>query len=853
MSSGPLEAAVETVEITVDGRALSARSGQSVLAAALEAGCYIPHLCSHPELPALSATTPEASIFRTGERVDHSPGSASDRHEGCGLCAVEMEGSGERKLACETSVFQDLAVRTTSPGLTELRRERLARILATHPHACLTCAQKEGCSREPCSTSVPVGERCCALLGRCELEKVASFVGVPSYTPRYVQRGIAADTRDPLIAWNPELCIACLRCVRACGDLKGVGAMGFVRHDGETVVGLVAADRVEAGCRYCGACVEVCPTGALMDRGIGAGERAETLVPCRSGCPAGMDVPRFLREVSRGRLEHAAAVALDALPLPNVLSHVCFHPCENGCRRAELGGALSVCRVRRQVFESLPRPASPPFEEGTGSRRVAVIGAGPAGLAAAHFLRRMGHPVTVFEAQPEAGGMLRYGIPAYRLPRKVLQRDIDLLVGQDVEVRTGVAFGRDITLEALREAGFEAVLLAVGAGTARRLSAPGTNLGGVLGGIDFLREVATGTLAAGAFAGRTVLVVGGGNVALDAARCARRLGALSVTLACLESREEMPAYGPEIAAGEEEGVEILTSWGVGEILGGAGAVTGVRLVRCSSVFDAAGRFAPVLDPAVSRSVDAGTVILAIGQEVGREFVAGFAEPPGFSRSGLLEVDPATTGVGVDGVFACGDLALGPSSVVQSVASGRRAAVAIDRFLGGSGTIPSRLEAERPAQWLGGAERFAAMTRVVADEAPAAARIAGFDGVEVALGADAARREAARCLQCDLRLRLAGPVLPPEAWFTLDRENVASLPEDAGVYQLLGADHVAVRIAGSANLREALERELARDDHPALFAYEEDPMYSKRESELIQQHLALHGRMPGGDDELDDLF
>ncbi|MCP4570684.1 MAG: NAD(P)-binding protein, partial [FCB group bacterium] len=220
-------------------------------------------------------------------------------------------------------------------------------------------------------------------------------------------RGLAAP-EDSLIAWEPELCVGCLRCVRACAELKGVGAMGFVRRGDEVIVGLVGPDRKAAGCRWCGACVEVCPTGALTDRGVSVVERESRLVPCRSGCPAGVDVPRFLRAVADGRTDDAARVMLDRLPLPHALGRVCYHPCERTCRRSEIGGALAVCRLRRLVFQSdvdgVPAWPEGPAVEG----RVAVVGGGPAGLAAAHFLRRLGREVTVFEAAPEAGGMLRY-------------------------------------------------------------------------------------------------------------------------------------------------------------------------------------------------------------------------------------------------------------------------------------------------------------------------------------------------------------------------------------------------------------------------------------------------------------
>lgn len=839
-----------TIEISVDGGPLSVRGDANLLVAALEAGVYIPHLCHHPDLPSFRAAQPTNVVFRAGERIE---GDEAAMFEGCGLCAVEVAGQAEPRLACELPVSPGLAVRTATPELVALRRAKLAKILTTHPHACITCAQSQGCSREPCSTSVALAERCCPLLGRCELEKLARHIGVPPDTPRYVPRGLPAVTDDPLIAWAPELCVSCLRCVRACSDLKDVGAMSFVRREGQVIVGLVAADRLAAGCRYCGACIEVCPTGALIDRAAVTAEREARLVPCRTSCPAGMDVPRFLRAVAGGLLEEAARVALDRLPLPNVLGRICFHPCEDDCRRRELGGALSVCRLRRQVFDTVSELAPPWPSQPSSGKRVAVIGAGPAGLAAAHFLRRLGHEVTVFEAEAGAGGMLRHGIPAYRLPREVLDRDLTLLAAWGIEFRFGMALGRDASLNDLKPQSFAAIVLAVGAGAAKALPVAGATLEGVLPGVDFLRDVAAGRLVAPAFAGRTVLVIGGGNVAVDTARSALRLGASSVTLACLETAEEMPAYRGEIAAARQEGVSILTSWGVGELLGANGAVRGALLVRCLSVFDGEGRFAPRLDPATAQEVGADAVIVAIGQEVDRAFATAGEVGLAFRGDGLLGVAPGRMETDLAGVFACGDVILGPSSVVRSIANGRRAAEAVDRFLGGSGEVPSILEQERPDQRIGPSEGFAARERAALPELPPAERIASFAEVELTLEAEHARIEAGRCLQCDLRLLLCAPALPPPPWRSLAAAALVEVPASEGVYQLLGEDLLAVKIAGTPSLREALAQELARDTHPPYFLFEVDPMFTKRESELIQQFLSLHGHMPTGDADLDDLY
>ena len=838
----------ETYAVTIDGREVELPKGSYLLTGALEAGIYIPHLCFHRDLPPARDARPAEAIYRGGERIE---GDGSEGESGCGLCVVEVEGETEPAPSCALEVSAGMVVRTTGTDLEELRRQRLADILAHHPHACVTCAQKEGCSREPCSTSVPVVERCCPLLGRCELEKLATYIGVPGDTPRYVPRGLESESFGELYVFDAELCVACLRCVRVCADVKGVEALGFVYRDGDKVVGRIGPTDRETECRFCGACVEICPTGALLDREAGSGAREEWLVPCQSSCPAGVDVPRFLRAVAGGRLEEGARVSLDRLPLPNVLGRVCFHPCEDGCRRAEFGGPLSVCRLRRHVFDRVGVSEDVWPTNGDGSR-VAIIGSGPAGLAAAHFLRRLGRGVTIFEAEPEAGGLLRYGIPEYRLPRATLDKDLQLLTRQGIEIRTDSALGRDWVLDDLREQGYSALILAAGAGAAKNLRIPGSDLGGVLAGVGFLHDVADGVVPTTEVVDRTVLVIGGGNVAVDAARSALRLGAASVTMACLEAADEMPAYPEEVEAAQSEGIEILRSWGANRLLGDGERVCAVHFVRCVSVFDDSGRFAPTLDPETTREIAADTVIVAIGQEVEPDL----RQLPGleFGTDGFLRVEIEKPTAGAADVFACGDLALGPSSVVRAVASGRRTAEAVDRYLGGAGEIPSILEPEEPDQWIGPDDGFASRTRAQPDIAPAATRIGGFAEVESTLESVRALKEAGRCLQCDLRLRISAPFLPPPPWLELTEEEVAKIPAIEGVYQLLGDDWVATKIVGTADLARALREELTADSPAPRFVWESDPMYTKRESELIQQFLAVHGRMPsGGDDDLDDLF
>ncbi|MGD1995233.1 MAG: FAD-dependent oxidoreductase [Anaerolineae bacterium] len=834
----------DTVSLTIDDREIRIEAGTTLLEAAQAAGIYIPRLCYHPDLPTAAGLRPADTVYRGEQRFDSD--GRDQEFEGCQLCIVEIEGWSEFARACDTPVEQGMAVYTNTSELQAQRRDNLVPFLVHHPHACLTCAQREGCSRTQCSANVPEPERCCPLLGNCELQRVAEYVGVREDIPRYVPAGYPLLDEEPLFVRDYDLCIGCLRCVRACGELRGVDALSFVyAPDGEIVVGTVAPSLSQAACRFCTACVEVCPTGALMDRRpdgtVGSykqGERDAALVPCRAACPAATDVPRYVRLVGQGRYAEAAAVVRERAPFPAVLGHVCFHPCEDVCRRGEVNTAVSIAAIKRCAGERDDGlwherlQADPP----TG-RRVGVVGAGPAGLTAAFCLALKGHAVTLFEAEEEPGGMLRYGIPAFRLPRDVLRQEVSDILGHGIELRTDTRVGRDIAFEELR-ADCDAVVVAVGLQLSSKLEVPGAELDGVLWGLEFLRAVNTGRPPA---IGQRIAVVGGGGVAMDVALTARRLGATDVQLVCLEARHEMPAYEREIAMAVEEGVAVHPLWGPQRILGD-GQVGGIELVRCLSVFDAAGRFSPTFDESATTVLEADTAIFAIGQ----------AADLGFLNGRRLEPDPETGVTALPGIFAAGDVAGGDLSVVHAVASGRRAAEAVDRHLGGDGDlVRSLVTLETPASRLGRIEGFGELPRAAMPALPLTER-SGFNLVELGLTEEAAMAEAERCLQCDLRLQLGANPHPPEDWLPLDAEHAARVPAVEGVYQLLNAAKEVFHIAGTMNLRGDLEGHLANED-ACFFTWEADPMYTKRESELIQQFLQQYGHLPGAGDELDDLY
>lgn len=817
----------------------------SILEVAREAGVYVPSLCAHPDLPPWEGLDEWPEVFQGSERIVTDPSPERPEH-GCGLCLVMVEGIEEPVRACVTEVEEGMRIRTEGDDLSALRRHKLRQILLHHPHACLTCAQKVGCSREPCSTDVPVEERCCPLLGNCELERVAEYVGIPADLGRYRPENLPRITEDPLFERDYNLCIACTRCVRVCRDVRGVDVLGFTFSQGRFWIGTRASGLEESECRYCTACVEVCPTGALRDLDLAAGDRTDALVACRAGCPARTDVPVYVGLVAEGRFSEAAAVVRERAPLPGVLGHICFHPCEEVCRRGQVNQPVSIREIKRTAAENDDGrwKSAYPKSSPTG-KRVAVIGAGPAGLTASYFLHAAGHQVILMEKEDSAGGMLRVAIPSFRLPREHLEREVAEIAGLGFELRAGFELGRDASLDDLLQEGFDAVLLAMGAGRSKRIQLPGSNLSRVYWGLDFLRAINLGSPPE--LAGRCV-VVGGGNVAIDVARSAWRLGADRVDLICLESEEEIPAYAAEIEHARTEGINIHHRWGPTSIEGEEGMVTRIDFRRCLTVFDDRGRFAPTYNDDEVCSFPAESVIVAIGQEVDLDPLAGEGGAVPF------DVPPEGGATGHPGVFAAGDFATGPLSVIEAIASARRAAEEIDAYLGGSGELTLELvERDDIPAFLGREEGFAGRSRIQTPcLQPDERRF--FNQVELGLGPEDSRFEGARCLRCNTRLELRPVELPPRPWLEFTPERISEVPPEPGAFQLLDGIGKVVAVVGAPDLKEALTSRLDQEEEAVYFIFQLDPMYTKLESELLQRTLQEQGEMPGGSlDELDDLF
>ncbi|HET6430091.1 MAG TPA: NADH-ubiquinone oxidoreductase-F iron-sulfur binding region domain-containing protein [Phycisphaerae bacterium] len=460
---------------------------------------------------------------------------------------------------------------------------------------------------------------------------------------------------------------------------------------------------------------------------------------CSSACPAHVNIPEYVALISEGRLAEALDVIRRRNPFASVCGRACDHPCERFCRRGDIDEPVGIRNLKRFATEQVTDTTVSPALRWHGPRsgKVAVIGSGPAGLSAGYFLALMGREVTVFEAMDVAGGVLRVGIPDYRLPREAVARDIDYIRDAGVEIRTG----RKIeSLQELRHAGFDAIFVAVGAHKGMTPGLEGEDLPGVWDALRFLREVSTGLLTE--MAGAAV-VIGGGNAAIDAARTALRLGAEPVTILYRRTRQEMPALPQEIEEAIMEGVRLHPLVAPIEILG-EGRVSAVRcaLMKLGPA-DEGGRRRPVPTGA-EEVVRTDHVILAIGQASELDFVTPDGEL--VITRGRIETHPVTQRSGASDVFAGGDVVTGPATIVQAVAAGQRAAQAIDRFLGGKGELPitAGFASRRKPD-----ESAAELPRQHPEAIPPQRRRQSFEEVLKEYTVEAARCEARRCLRCDL--------------------------------------------------------------------------------------------------------
>ena len=516
-------------------------------------------------------------------------------------------------------------------------------------------------------------------------------------------------------------------------------------------------------CTACGECSEVCPVElpSRFDEELCGRKAAFKLypqampsaysiekqdkAPCRLTCPAGLNVQGYVQMVKEGKFKESLEIIMEQLPLPGVLGRVCPHECEDACRRCQKDEPVAIRDLKRMAADNFDARQVEIFCAEKIGKRVAIIGSGPAGLSAGFHLAKQGVDAIIFEALPQAGGMLRVGIPDHRLPREVLDRDIEVVTNLGVELKLNTRLGRDFTVDSLLAEGYDAVFLALGAHRGIEMGIPGEELDGVCQGVDFLREV---NLTGFTKVGKQVGIIGGGNVAIDVARSALRLGAEQVTLLYRRTRTEMPAWEEEIAAAEEEGAKISYLAAPQEILAENNKVTGVRVIKMElGEPDSSGRRRPIPVPGSEYEIIIDQLIPAIGQQPdlsALEDLAGLK----ISRWNTTEVNPLTLATDREGVFAGGDVQTGPGVAISAIAAGMEAAESIVRYLTGRDMEAGRsLPIVEDPVYRPVAADIPEENRYKMPELALEERAGNFKEVELGYGLEEGQKEAGRCLNC----------------------------------------------------------------------------------------------------------
>ncbi len=629
------------ITLKIDGQEIKAKTTQTILEAARNAGIYIPSLCYYPGLKPLPEVIPD---------------------EACQLCVVEANGNVV--LSCVTPVSQGMMVKTRTPKVRELQRKKLLAILARQPGD-ISFGRKDS-----------------------EFQRVLDHVGLEEI-PVHIPRNLPPLADNPFFVRNSSFCILCNRCLRVCDEIRGVKAIA-------------------------------------------------PAFPCYKACPAGIDIPRYIRLIAQGRPNAALAVIREKVPFPGVLGRVCAAPCEEECRRGQdVDKPVHIRLLKRFAADNADdswrkRAKSLPA---TG-KSAAVVGAGPGGLTCAYYLAKLGHKVTVFEALPQPGGMLRYGIPEYRLPRDILRDEIREIEKAGVELKLNT---RVQSLDSLFDQKYQAIFLAIGAHEELQLKVEGEDSPGVIGSLEFLRRFNLGEKME---VGRRVGIIGGGDVAIDSARVALRLGATRATIFYRRTQKEMPASEAEVQQALEEGIEFIFLVAPSKIVGRNGYLE-LELIRMElGEPDASGRRRPVPISGSEFVVKLDTLIASIGERP--EIPAAFQLELGKGNTFKANEDLTTSR---EGVFAGGDCVSGPALVINAIAAGRKAAEVIDRYLGGSGNIAEHLvdpsEATTWIQDIPDGGKLASISYL-----PPETRVKGFAEVEQGMNWEAAVNEAQRCLQCN---------------------------------------------------------------------------------------------------------
>lgn len=606
----------------------------------------------------------------------------------CQLCLVEADG--KIVLSCDTKPVEGMRVTTETPKIREIRRRKLSEILRRHPHTFLTYDRKERCEPFDTCLRTPVVEERDVLRpinGACELQKAIDQISIKEL-PRYIDKKLPKREDSPVFLRDHNLCILCERCVRVCDDIRGARAIEFA-------------------------------------------------FPCHRACPSGIDIPRYIRLIARGLPNAALSVIREKVPFPGVLGRVCIHPCEAACQRGLVVDKLLQIRMLKRFaadnsddsWKKQSKKLAP-----TG-KRVAVVGAGPAGLTAGYYLTKLGHYVTVFEALSKPGGMMMVGIPEYRLPRNVLDSEIGEIRNAGVEIKLNT---RIKSPDSLLEQGYDAVFLGVGAHQGIRLGVSGEELPGVIESVEFLRR---GNLGERINVGARVGIIGGGNVAIDAARMSLRFGAKKVTIFYRRTRAEMPASPEEVEASLQEGIECIFLAAPSKV-SRENHTLKLECIRMKlGEPDTSGRARPIPIQGSEFTTELDTLLVAIGQhpQVPAEFQVEV------DKGNVIKVD-ASMRTSRKGIYSGGDCVSGPASVIEAIAAGRKAAEAIDCYLGGKGDISESLVPVTEATtWLEQdlpEEKLAAISHL-----PVESRVRGFDEVEQPWDWNTARAEAQRCLRC----------------------------------------------------------------------------------------------------------
>ncbi len=558
----------------------------------------------------------------------------------------------------------------------------------------------------------------------------------------------AADCRAAMLLFDgSKLCqIGCLTlgtCVHACpfGAIS-IGQSGLPEVNKNL-------------CTGCGICEQICPKAII--RLTSETRRIqhiytddECTAPCQRTCPAGIDIPHYIKEIKAGNYLEAITVIKEANPLPLTCGRVCPHPCEEICRLGKVADPVNINHLKRFVadIEMDTGDRATPYMAPKSGRRVAIVGGGPGGLSCAYYLTRLGHSPTIFEAMPELGGMLRYGIPEYRLPKATLDWEIGEILALGVEVKTGVSMGEDFTVKSLKDEGFDAIFLGTGAWDSRGLGAEGEELKGVLPGTHFLIDRGLGKDTP---VGDRVAIIGGGNTALDAARTCWRLGAKEVTIIYRRSRVEMPANDIEIEEAAKEGVVFHFLAAPTRLIGENGTLTHLEYIEMElGEPDESGRRRPIPKKGTEKVIPVDNVIAAIGQFPATSFLKD--DGVALSRWNTIEVvDELSCQTNIEGVFAGGDAVSGASIAIEAIGAGRRAARSIHLYLSGQEISPPE-NAIREGSHIHDVDELRPVPiseRVKMPELAIDGRRGSFDEVEQGLDGKMACGEADRCLSCGL--------------------------------------------------------------------------------------------------------